>query len=98
MLFKRGKCVNELFDSENYHILQMLVIGNYLLVLCSDNILRIWDHKTGGFCFLIKEIYNKLIFSKEFIATTFIHPSTYLNKIVIGSACGKLQLWNFVSM
>ena len=25
------------------------------------------------------------------------HPDTYLNKVVIGSASGHLQLWNFAS-
>lgn len=25
------------------------------------------------------------------------HPDTYLNKVVVGSQEGKLQLWNFAS-
>ena len=30
-----------------------------------------------------------------FGATCMAHPDTYLNKIVVGSSSGKLQLWNF---
>ena len=33
----------------------------------------------------------------KFGATCIAHPDTYLNKIVVGSASGKLQLWNFHS-
>lgn len=32
-----------------------------------------------------------------FDATCMAHPDTYLNKIVVGGANGKLQLWNFSS-
>jgi U3 small nucleolar RNA-associated protein 21 len=30
----------------------------------------------------------------NFTATTLLHPSTYLNKILLGSTSGTLQLWN----
>ena len=32
-----------------------------------------------------------------FTPTCMAHPDTYLNKVVIGSQEGKLQLWNFLS-
>ena len=32
-----------------------------------------------------------------FTPTCMAHPDTYLNKVVIGSQEGKLQLWNFAS-
>ena len=34
---------------------------------------------------------------KGFTPTCMGHPDTYLNKIVIGSREGKLQLWNFAT-
>jgi len=30
----------------------------------------------------------------EFLITSVVHPSTYLNKILIGSQQGTLHLWN----
>ena len=30
-----------------------------------------------------------------FQPTCMAHPDTYLNKVVVGSADGRLQLWNF---
>ena len=30
-----------------------------------------------------------------FEATCMVHPSTYVNKILIGGEDGSLQLWNF---
>lgn len=33
-------------------------------------------------------------FDKEFTATSILHPSTYLNKVLVSSAQGSLQLRN----
>ena len=32
-----------------------------------------------------------------FQPTCMVHPDTYLNKVVVGGADGRLQLWNFAS-
>ena len=32
-----------------------------------------------------------------FQPTCMAHPDTYLNKVVVGGADGRLQLWNFAS-
>ena len=32
---------------------------------------------------------------RDFQPTCMAHPDTYLNKVVVGSADGRLQLWNF---
>ena len=31
----------------------------------------------------------------DFQPTCMAHPDTYLNKVVVGSSDGRLQLWNF---
>lgn len=33
-------------------------------------------------------------FDSDFTATNMLHPSTYLNKILVGSSQGSIQLWN----
>lgn len=33
-------------------------------------------------------------FDPSFSATSILHPATYLNKVVVGSSQGDIQLWN----
>jgi U3 small nucleolar RNA-associated protein 21 len=40
-------------------------------------------------------VQAQLSFPAGFTARCFAHPDTYLNKLVVGSQQGKLQLWNF---
>jgi len=41
------------------------------------------------------ELYGEIQFNADsFRITTIIHPATYLNKILLGSQQGSLQLWN----
>ena len=79
-------------DSENSvsSVRKIIVFGNILLALYSDSI-RMWDHKT-------LEFYNCLEFHNDFVPTAVLHPATYLNKIIVGSQTGLLQLWNIRSM
>ena len=67
-----------------------MVFGNILLALYSDCI-RMWDHSTF-------EVLNVLGFNDDFYPSAFLHPATYLNKIILGSQNGILQLWNIRSM
>jgi len=43
---------------------------------------------------LCEELENEIQFHSSFVATTLVHPATYLNKILVGSKDGELQLWN----
>ena len=40
------------------------------------------------------ELENEIEFSPKFTAVSILHPATYLNKALIGSQQGELQLWN----
>lgn len=40
------------------------------------------------------ELVSTIAFDPGFTATCFLHPATYLNKILVGSSQGSLQLWN----
>ncbi len=41
------------------------------------------------------ELYGEIAFSQSgFTITCALHPSTYLNKLLLGSCQGQLQLWN----
>lgn len=45
--------------------------------------------------FITLELYGELHFDpKSFPITCAMHPSTYLNKILLASRSGEMQLWN----
>ncbi|KAF9932543.1 hypothetical protein BGZ75_004042 [Mortierella antarctica] len=68
-------------------IASLEIFGQHIISICSDNTIKLNDHTTG-------ELYTTIDFDSSFTATTLIHPSTYLNKVLIGSNQGTMQLWN----
>ncbi|KAG0349234.1 hypothetical protein BG004_000458 [Podila humilis] len=68
-------------------IASLEIFGQHIISICSDNSVKLNDHTTG-------ELYTTIDFDPSFTVTTLIHPSTYLNKILIGSNQGTMQLWN----
>ncbi|CAH0521881.1 unnamed protein product [Peronospora belbahrii] len=72
-------------------IKQLMTVGNILFSLDDERCIKIWDLKT-------MEIIDTLTFQVGFTPTTMLHPDTYLNKILVGSEQGTLQLWNIRKM
>jgi U3 small nucleolar RNA-associated protein 21 len=66
----------------------------------------IWDTSGGGkpyvsihtnsVCFLmaIVDVQSTIQFDPGFTATLVLHPATYLNKVLVASSQGEIQLWN----
>lgn len=46
---------------------------------------------------MISEVQAVIQFESDFTATQMLHPATYLNKIIVGSSQGTMQLWNIRS-
>lgn len=68
-------------------ITQLLPFGPHLICV-DDNTLRAWEIKT-------EEMTITLPFNvSTFAISCLIHPATYINKVLLGSAQGSLQLWN----
>lgn len=66
----------------------ILPFGPHLIAIDEENVLRVWEIRS-------EELVLTLPFSKEsFEMSAMMHPSTYLNKILLGSRQGQLQLWN----
>ncbi|KAK1216377.1 rRNA-processing protein utp21 [Marasmius sp. AFHP31] len=67
------------------------IFGSRLLALTeSGDRLLCWDTSDGSF-------QNQIQFDNGFTATSILHPATYLNKILVSSSEGDLQLWNIQS-
>jgi U3 small nucleolar RNA-associated protein 21 len=87
-VFRRGKPSRDLVsDLITGTITQVSVFGNLVLALSDDNLLTCWLDGTD-------EVYSTVEFGKNFTASYFMHPHTYLNKVLVGSSEGTLQLWN----
>ncbi|KAJ3605510.1 hypothetical protein NHX12_027556 [Muraenolepis orangiensis] len=72
--------------SSDVHLL--LVLGDTLVSADRDGLLLVWDVPT-------QEEYLRLTFDPTtFDISALAHPSTYLNKVLVGSSQGALQLWN----
>ncbi|KAF9904676.1 hypothetical protein EC991_002423 [Linnemannia zychae] len=87
--YKRAKEVGRFTCDEEgrLSIASLEIFGQHIISICSDNSVKLNDHTTG-------ELYTTIDFDSSFTVTTLIHPSTYLNKILIGSNQGTMQIWN----
>ncbi|CEP16590.1 hypothetical protein [Parasitella parasitica] len=89
--YKRGKEVSRVGGQGDFNITQILILGAYIAALCDDNTLKLWDTTNGADTV---ELYTEIEFGEEFTATNMLHPSTYLNKILVSSTQGTMQIWN----
>ncbi len=92
MVWKRSKQLGTMrTEKENHTIVALLVFGDHLLALSSKL-------PSGGSLFVFdiatRELQSEIEFSSSFTPTTLLHPHTYMNKVLVASREGKLQLWN----
>ncbi|KAJ2511256.1 rRNA-processing protein utp21 [Coemansia sp. RSA 2049] len=85
---RRGKRTRDLDRVDRGEITGLTQFGDHVLAISEDNAVVVWDWKTG-------EVFTEIEFASEaFQVTCLVHPSTYVNKIVVGSAQGTMQVWN----
>ncbi|KAJ4454932.1 putative U3 small nucleolar RNA-associated protein 21 [Paratrimastix pyriformis] len=74
-------------DGRRDNITLLYTFGELLLAADECNMLRIWDHHSG-------EIMGEIPFPDDFAITGLLHPDTYLNKVLVASGDGRLEIWN----
>ncbi|KAJ2307649.1 rRNA-processing protein utp21, partial [Coemansia sp. RSA 2706] len=85
---RRGKRVAALESAERGEISSLQHFGDHIIGISADNAVVVWDRGS-------RELFTALEFAREaFQVTAVVHPSTYVNKIVVGSAQGGMQVWN----
>ena len=89
IVFNRQK-IDFIMECPDSFIANMLIIGDFLIALTDSSVL-VYDLES-------KKIVNQLPLASDFKPTAIMHPATYINKIVVGSSNGDLQLWNFQSL
>ncbi|KAL1914934.1 uncharacterized protein VTP21DRAFT_7850 [Calcarisporiella thermophila] len=87
IIYKRTKEISRIKTDVTGSIVSLLMFGQHVIAVTDDNSLKMYDHAT-------KELYTELELENEFTVTSIVHPSTYLNKVLIGSKEGTMQLWN----
>ncbi|PCH37842.1 Utp21-domain-containing protein [Wolfiporia cocos MD-104 SS10] len=84
----RGKETSRLDNPLGTPIASILVFGSQLLALTEDRTrMLVWDVAT-------ETLQTMIQFDSGFTATTMLHPATYLNKVLVSSSQGSMQLWN----
>lgn len=86
--WRRGVELRHTYKGHDYTVHILLPFGPHLISIDENNNVKLWDIRT-------EELITELDFSKKhFNITTIIHPNTYINKVLLGSEQGQLQLWN----
>lgn len=87
--WRSGNVIKHQYEGHKKRVHLLLPFGaTHLLSIDTDSTLKVWNVDT-------EEEYCDLSFSNnEFKVTAVLHPPTYLNKILLGSEQGSLQLWN----
>ncbi|XP_063820182.1 WD repeat-containing protein 36 [Pseudophryne corroboree] len=89
--FARNKEVIQTYRGHEAEIHLVLPFGDHVISVDTNNIVIVWDVQS-------EEEYLQLTFDKmNFTISALMHPSTYLNKVFLGSQQGTLQLWNVKS-
>ncbi|KAL5511171.1 UTP21 [Sanghuangporus vaninii] len=86
--YLRAKEVGRLTNPLESNISSIIPLGDQMLSLTEDGShLLIWNCAT-------MELAGSIHFENGFTATTVLHPATYLNKVLVASSQGTMQLWN----
>ncbi|CAA7054416.1 unnamed protein product [Microthlaspi erraticum] len=68
---------------------KLLLFGEHVLSLDVEGNMFMWEFKEDA-----APVGHVELFSGKFTPTCMVHPDSYLNKILVGSQEGPLQLWN----
>ncbi|XP_041825971.1 WD repeat-containing protein 36 [Melanotaenia boesemani] len=86
--FARNREVVMRYHGHKQDVRLLLPLGDQLISADSGGDVIVWDVQGG-------DIYLQLNFDPNtFQLSAMMHPSTYLNKVLLGSSQGALQLWN----
>ena len=90
-VWRRGNELQRVLSSHLALVHTMLPFGPKLLSVDSESVLKVWHIKTGT-----EEL--ELTFNNEKTKISCLcHPNTYLDKVLVGSDQGHIQLWNIKS-
>ncbi|CAN8027642.1 unnamed protein product [Ixodes persulcatus] len=89
--WRRGSELQQTYKRHDRKVTLLLPFGKHLVSVDEAGHVIVWEIKTA-------EIYLELsLEASTFGASALLHPVTYVNKLLLGSHQGTLQLWNIRS-
>lgn len=86
--WRRGTELKHTYTGHTKPVHLMLTFGPHLISIDESNVLKMWNIKE-------ETMFLELFFSiSTFQISAMIHPATYINKILLGSQQGEMQIWN----
>lgn len=86
--FARNKEVVMRYEGHAHDVLLLLPLGDQLISADCGGDVIVWDVQSG-------DVYLRLHFDPvTFDPSAVMHPVSFLNKILLGSSQGAMQLWN----
>ncbi|EPX71916.1 U3 snoRNP-associated protein Utp21 [Schizosaccharomyces octosporus yFS286] len=90
--YKRGKIIWEIeLESSAGEVVQLDAFGEWIIATSSRRLVHIWKHVSK---YELPELHTVFQPTANADVTAMIHPSTYLNKIILGFSDGSFELWN----
>ena len=91
-VWKRARLVRRVKEAHAHDIDRLFLFGDQLISISfADRVMKVWVASTS-------EISGEVTFDDDFTPTCIVHPHTYLNKVVIGSREGFVEVWNTRTM
>ncbi|KAL7126155.1 hypothetical protein ABFS83_14G166500 [Erythranthe nasuta] len=79
------------WESHTAKVNQLLLFGEHILSIDVKGNIFIWAFK--GIAENLSPV-GHILLERNFTPSCIMHPDTYLNKVILGSQQGSLQLWN----
>ncbi|KAF8236226.1 Utp21-domain-containing protein [Tricholoma matsutake] len=89
--YHRGKEVLRVTNPLGTALSFITIFGSQLLALTENGGRMLFWDTSGG------ELESTIEFDAGFTAKSILHPATYLNKVLVASSQGAMQLWNIHS-
>ena len=96
--YTRGKLLTSYTSSSSSEISQILILGNTLLALHPSSSTSSSNGSLQVFNITTTELEGEVSFPKGFEPSTMVHPSTYVNKVLVGGRDGRMGIWNIKTL
>jgi len=89
--WRRGNELQRVYRGHASDVHILFTFGPKLISVDKDSLLKVWDIKDGS------EYLEMTFNNAKTKVTSLCHPSTYMDKVLVGSKQGHIQLWNIKS-
>lgn len=86
--WRAGNQLHHTYEGHGGNVQFLLPFGQHLVAVDEESVVKVWDIEA-------ESVYLDIPFAVDsFKITAITHPATYINKMLLGSEQGLIQLWN----